>query len=134
MTKWLLIGLIFCGLLNKVSAQQPGPKPAAPVKIVSNLHRQYIPVQNGSQKLDSLSLVPGSFIVSGIPDSAYTIDYVHSTITWNRKPNLDTVFIQYRFFPYQLNGVVQRLDYTKVMDKFIIAPAVYNKDTKYDAG
>jgi hypothetical protein len=130
--KWLLIGLIFCGLLNKVSAQQPGSKPTVPSKISTNLHRRYIPVQNGAQKLDSLSLVPGSFIISGIPDSLYQIDYVHSTITWIRKPNLDSVYVQYRLFPYQLNGVVQRLDYTKVMDKFVIQPAVYNKDANYE--
>ncbi|MEJ0079822.1 MAG: hypothetical protein WDM78_02395 [Puia sp.] len=33
--------------------------------------------------------------------------------------------------PYQLNGVVQRLDYNKVMDKFIMQPSVYNKDKNY---
>ena len=131
MIKWLLIGLIFCGLLNKISAQQPASKLTPSSKISSNLHRKYIPVQIGTQKLDSLSLVPGSFIVSGIPDSLYQIDYVHSTITWIRKPNLDSVYIQYRLFPYQLNGVVQRLDYNKVMDKFIIQPSVYTRDDKY---
>jgi hypothetical protein len=129
--RWLLIGLIFCGLLNKASAQLPGSKPTAPGKISSNLHRRYIPVNNFPQKLDSLSLVPGSFIISGIPDSAYTIDYIHSTITWKRRPNLDSVLVQYRNFPYQLNGVVQRLDYTKVMDKFVVVPNVYNKDANY---
>ena len=131
MIKWLLIGLIFCGLLNEGIAQKPGPGPTVPAKISSNLHRRYIPVRNSSEKLDSLSLVPGSFIVSGIPDSAYKIDYVHSTITWVRKPNLDSVLVQYRLFPYQLNGVVQRLDYAKVMDKFSIQPSTY-KDSKYN--
>jgi hypothetical protein len=131
LTKWLLIGLIFCGLLNELSAQQPGSKPTLPQKISSNLHRRYIPVSNFPQKLDSLSMVPGSLIVSGFPDSLYKIDYVHSTLTWIRKPNLDSVQVQYRLFPYQLNGVVQRLDYSKVMDKFIIQPNVYNKDSKY---
>jgi hypothetical protein len=130
--KWLLIGLIFCGLLNKVSAQAPGSKPTVPLKISSNLHRKYVLVKNGPQKLDSLSLVPGSFFVSGIPDSLYKIDYVHSTLTWLRKPNLDSVLVQYRLFPYQLNGVVQRLDYAKVMDKFSIQPSVYSKDNKYE--
>jgi hypothetical protein len=130
--KWLLIGLIFCGLLNKLSAQAPVPKPTAPGKISSNLRRVYIPVSNGTLKLDSLSLVPHSFSVSGFPDSAYHIDYVHSTITWVRKPNLDSVQVQFRVFPFQLNGVVQRLDYNKVMDKFSIQPNVYSKDSKYD--
>ena len=132
MTKWLVIGLIFCGLLNKIQAQQPGAKPTVPHTISSNLHRRYIPVENFPQKLDSLSLVPGSFIVSGIPENNYQIDYVHSILTWIRKPNLDSVLIQYRNFPFQINGVVQRLDYSKVMDKFIIQPSVYNKDNKFN--
>ena len=132
MTKWLLIGLIFCGLLNRVNAQQPALKTPAPSKITSNLHRRYLPVTNFPLKLDSLSMVPGSLVVSGISDSLYHIDYVHSTLTWVRKPNLDSVFVQYRLFPYQYNGVVQRLDYSKVMDKFIIQPSVYNKDNKYN--
>jgi hypothetical protein len=132
LTKWLLIGLIFCGLLNKVKAQQPGFKSPATNKITSNLHRKYLPVTNFPLKLDSLSMVPGSMIISGIPDSLYHIDYVHSTLTWIRKPNLDSVYAQYRLFPYQYNGVVQRLDYSKVMDKFIIQPSVYNKDNNYN--
>jgi hypothetical protein len=81
LTKWLLIGLIFCGLLNKVDAQQPGSKPTLPNKISSNLYRRYIPVQSTPQKLDSLSLVPGSLVISGISDSLYEVDYVHSTLT-----------------------------------------------------
>jgi hypothetical protein len=132
LTKWLLIGLIFCGLLNRVSAQQPGSKPKVPSSISSNLHRRYLRITGPSQKLDSLSTVPGSVIVSGIPDSSYKIDYVHSTITWIRKPNLDSVLVQYRLFPYQYNNTVQRLDYSKVMDRFIIQPSAYNKDDKYN--
>ena len=131
MTKWLLIGLIFCGLVNEAKAQQPGLKPLAPSKITTNLHRRYLPVTNTPQKLDSLSMVPGSLIVSGIPDSLYKVDYIHSTLTWVRRPNLDSVYVQYRLFPYQYNGVVQRMDYSNVMDKFIIQPSVYTKD-KYN--
>ncbi len=77
-------------------------------------------------------MVPGSLVISGIPDSLYHVDYIHSTLTWVRKPNLDSVYAQYRLFPYQYNGVVQRLDYSKVMDKFIIQPSVYSKDNKYN--
>ena len=127
MTKGLLIGLIFCGLLNKALAQRPGAKPTPEhSKLSSNLHRKFIPVSPTTQKLDSLSLVPGTFSITGIGDSLYTIDYVHSILSWIRKPNLDSVYVQYRIFPYQLNGVVQRLHYEKVMDKFIIQPSVYN--------
>ncbi len=132
MTKGLLIGLIFCGLLNEALAQHPGARPVTTQpKISSNLHKRFIPVKPNMVKLDSLSIVPGTFSIPGIEDSAYSIDYIHSTLSWIRKPNLDSVFVQYRSFPYQLNGVVQRLDYEKVMDKFIIQPSTYNNDGKY---
>ena len=100
-------------------------------KISSNLHKRFILVKPNTVKLDSLSIVPGTFSIPGIGDSLYSIDYIHSTLSWIRRPNLDSVFVQYRSFPYQLNGVVQRLDYEKVMDKFIIQPSTYNNDGKY---
>ena len=119
--------MIFCGLLNEALAQRPATRPApAPNKVFSNLHKKFIPIASGTIKLDSLSLVPGTFSITAISDSAYPLDYVHSTLTWIRKPNLDSVFVQYRVFPYQLNGIVQRLHYDKIMDRFIVQPSVYN--------
>jgi len=132
LARWLLIGLILCGLLTKINAQQPGVGPPVPSKISSNLHRKYVPVSSAPVKLDSLSLVPGSVSITGIPDSLYQIDDVHSTLTWKKRPNLDSVFIRYRVFPYQFNGVVQRLQYEKVMDKFVIQPSAYTKDSRYN--
>ncbi|HVY76714.1 MAG TPA: hypothetical protein VG890_17920, partial [Puia sp.] len=104
---------------------------ASPARPVTNLHHKFVRVADGPQKLDSLSLVPGTFHIADISDSAYSVDYVHSTLTWKRKPNLDSVYVQYRVFPYQLNSVVQRLNYEKVMDRFVIQPTDYAKDNKY---
>jgi hypothetical protein len=118
-------------LLNEALAQRPGAPPvSAAGRPYSNLHRKFIPFSASPQKLDSLSLVPGTFSVAGIADSLYRVDYVQATLTWIRPPHLDSVYVQYRSFPYQLNSVVQRLQYEKVMDRFILRPEVYGKEGK----
>jgi hypothetical protein len=124
----LLIFLITGGFVLAANAQRPGGKVplTATYKPASNLHKKLIPVSSQPFKIDSLSLVPNTVRLVGIPDSAYRIDYVKSQITWNRRPNLDSVYIIYRVFPYQLNDVVKRLDYEKVMDKFTMQPSLYN--------
>ena len=128
MLRRLLIFLIISGFVLSASAQNPAGKPPSPLNspIASNLHRKFIPVTRFPQKIDSLSLVPRTIRITGIPETSYVIDYAQSTITWIKPPNLDSVVIQYRCFPFQLNSVVKRLDYEKIMDKFTLQPSVYN--------
>ncbi|HTQ28593.1 MAG TPA: hypothetical protein VMI35_10710, partial [Puia sp.] len=77
---------------------------------------------------DSLSVIPKTFSILGIPDSAYTIDFVNARITWKQKPNLDSVYVAYRVFPYKLNASVKRLNYDSIANNFLIQPTVYNNN------
>ena len=77
--------------------------------------------------IDSSSIIPNSFHILAIPDSNYTIDYINASMTWKRLPNLDSVFVSYRSFPYKLNGVVKRLNYDSIENNFLIQPATYSK-------
>ncbi|MBS1597774.1 MAG: hypothetical protein JST75_06090 [Bacteroidetes bacterium] len=95
-------------------------------KPVSNFHRKLIAVKAAAYSFDSLSIVPKTFSILGISDSAYTLDYINATIIWKRKPNLDSVLVSYRVFPYKLNAVVKRLDYERIENNFIIKPEIYN--------
>ncbi len=127
MTKGLLIALIVFGLFNKAQAQRPSGRPAAdPGALRSNLHKKFIRVSSLPVVIDSLSLVPNSFQVSGISADAYQIDYSRSTINWVRRPNLDSVLVTYRRFPFPIGKVTQRMDFGPVMDKFVVAPSLYN--------
>jgi len=127
-TRLLIFTLIFCGFVLAVKAQQPLPKNTTPAlkKPVSNLHHKIIPVKPGTLAFDSLSVIPKTFFVAGIPDSAYTIDYVNATIVWKQKPNIDSVVVSYRSFPYKLNSVTKRLDYERIENNFIIQPSTFS--------
>jgi len=109
-------------------AQRPRPRSTAPVlsKPVSNFHQKLIAVRPGKYSFDSVSVIPKTFSVLGIADSLYTLDYVNASIIWKRKPNLDSVLVSYRAFPYRLNTVVKRLDYESIENNFIIQPTLYN--------
>lgn len=96
----------------------------------SNLHRRFVPIKSDTLRLDSMSIIPKTFSITGIDTGSYTIDYVNATLTWKQRPNLDSVFITYRAFPYKLNSVVKRLDldYGKIENNFMIQSNVYSGD------
>ncbi|HEX4852083.1 MAG TPA: hypothetical protein VFV08_14810, partial [Puia sp.] len=125
--KLLILNLVLCGLVFVAKGQHPEPvRPAQGYKKpVSNLHQKSVPVSGNSISFDSLSIIPKSFSVVGISDSLYHIDYVNATLTWKRKPNIDSVFVVYRTFPYKLNSVTKRMDYEKIENNFMIKPEVY---------
>ncbi len=132
--KLLIFFLTICGFFLAAKAQRTQLSAAVsnPKSPLSNLHHKYIPVREGRLHLDSFSIIPQSFFVTAISDTAYSIDYVNATISWKRKPNLDSVFVTYRSFPYKLNAVVKRLNYDSVENKFLVNPSVFN--TPYDHG
>lgn len=127
--------LLFCGILTTM-AQQKGPPPPVnapsfsqmdflkgPQIPKSNLRMKFVAVSPGTTALDSLSIIPRTFAIFGIPDSAYAIDYVNATLTWKSRPKADSVYIVYRAFPYKLNGIVNRFNYDSVENYFMVRPS-----------
>lgn len=117
-----------CCLIIAAKAQRPviNPLTGTVKNPVSNLHGKFIPVSQNTMPFDSLSIIPKTFSVMAVPDSMYTLDYINARIIWKQKPNLDSVFITYRVFPYRLNGVVKRLNYDSIANNFLIQQTVYN--------
>lgn len=107
---WLLVFVI---LATQVKAQKP---------ISSNLRNKWIPVRDGKIIVDSLSIIPNSFRINGVPDSTYVLDPVNGSITWKRLPQADSMNASYRVFPSRLNAPVQRMKFDTVMQKFVISP------------
>ncbi len=127
--KLLVFVFVFCGMLSAIKGQRPQLRipvsiPRAPS---SNLHKKFIPVNKPSFRIDSLSIIPQTFSILGVADSAYILDYVNGTISWKQKPNVDSVFVAYRTFPYKLNSVVKRLNYDSIRDNFMVRPYVADK-------
>jgi hypothetical protein len=123
----LIFSLIFCGLALLASAQRPEDKTAQlqPKASSSNLHLRIVRVRPGIVKIDSVSIIPKTFSIIGIPDSFYVLDYVNATLTWKQKPNQDSVLVSYRSFPFMLNAEVKRLNYDSIRNNFLIQPALY---------
>lgn len=87
---------------------------------VSNFRNKKISYKSISQRIDSLSIVPGSFKIVGVADSLYRLDEITSTLYWLHKPPLIEFLIQYRVFPISFSKSTNRISFDTVMYKFLI--------------
>ncbi len=98
---------------------------------VSNLRTKKISLTGNKQLLDTLSIVPNTVIVRGVPDSAFQVDYVNASIRFLRKDVPDSAEILYRVYPYKFNRVYYHLNYDSIRNNFISEkPYVYRPDSK----
>lgn len=115
----LILWVLFMAGCFYASAQQP--RPANPA---SNLRQKYITVQQDTTRLDTLSIIPRTFSVAGLPDSLYTIDEVNALLVWKRRPPIEKVLVRYRVFPRRINAALNRMAYDSVMNNFIGQPFI----------
>jgi hypothetical protein len=94
--------------------------------ILSNLRSKTIATQPRLLSIDTLSIVPGSFLIPGIPPASYQLDEINAKLSWLQPPVMDSVTISYRVFPYKLNPVAQRLNYQEVMNNFVTKPLSFD--------
>ncbi len=113
MWRFLVIWVgIFCvGLGNTALAQ-----------VRSNLKQIRMPIDTVPQKIDSLSIVPGSFFIDGIPDSVYTVDYFNAVIQFKQSRTGDSATLRYRTFPSLLTQPAYRYRFDSIVDFFKAAP------------
>jgi hypothetical protein len=121
----LLIVLFFCCTALLLHAQPRVPQNQ------SNLRKKLI-ATTGVILLDTMSVVPNTINVAGVPDSFFVVDPVNATLTWKTKPLFDTVLVSYRIFNYRLNSTANRLKYDSVMNFFIAQPAIFNTQGRAD--
>jgi hypothetical protein len=113
--------LFFAFIVQSSAAQQQ--------QVLSNIKKKMIPVTNGWYNIDSLSIVPGSVSIPGIPNTAYKVDEANATLLWLNKPETETVWITYRVFPFKLNAVVKKYNYDSVKYNFISnSPTIFKLD------
>lgn len=112
--KYLFFVLLF--FVQQIHAQKPAS--------LSNLRKKIIPVNADVVKLDSLSIVPNSIVITNVLPSAYKIDEINATLTWINKPEEKTVLISYRVFPFRLNATVKRYNYDSIRYNFLNNNAV----------
>jgi hypothetical protein len=85
---------------------------------LSNLRTKKIATNISPLVLDSNSIIPNTFTITGIPENAYSLDYVNAIISWKSNNLPDSVFISYRVFPYKLNAVTRHFNYDSIRYNF----------------
>jgi len=119
----LLIGknliLCICFSVGWLLATAQNPRSAMPR---SNLRKKVVSAKHQTIQLDTLSLVPGTVSIAGIPDSLYDIDFVNARLTWKQFPPLDSILVHYRVFRTRLNAVVNHMQYDSIMNNFMGQP------------
>lgn len=117
MAKILLICLLIVAAVQVGFAQEPvqgeGRYPA------SNLRLKKIGVRSGSINLDSLSLVPGSVSITGLPDSSFTIDWLNGSISFVTLPPFDSVLVKYRVLTSRINALKQSLNFDSLLNTYV---------------
>lgn len=89
---------------------------------LSNLRHKKIPVQEGVYQIDSLSIVPGTFIIKTVPPAQYLLNAVESSLKWLEEPASDSVEVSYRVFPYLFNSKTYRYQYDSIANFFKAMP------------
>jgi len=117
--------ILFTGILAWLSLHslaQLGPATQAK----SNLRIRWLTIQSDSLTIDSLSLVPDSWIIEGVASNQYRIDPARSLLHWITRPSTDSVRIQYRVFPFSMAQVQYRNRYDSIQNKFYVMPFAGN--------
>lgn len=97
-----------------------------------NLRQRIIAVNSDSLRLDSLSIIPKTFLIEGISPSDYRLDFIHGMLYWNKKPSADSVRISYRVFAFKLNPVAQHMRYDSIMNNMALTPYEFNNELSDD--
>ncbi len=88
---------------------------------LSNLRYKKIAVHQNATVLDSFSIVPGTVIITNIAKNDYAINDVAAILTWINLPTIDSVWIEYRVFPYRFTKLFYRYRYDSVVNNFVAA-------------
>ena len=104
--------ILFLLITESAAAQDPAS--------LSNLRSKIISTTPAFLQIDTLSIVPNTLTIPGIPPGTYELDAVNAILRWKQKPATEKVTITYRVFPYKLNAVTKRLNYDSVRYNFLI--------------
>ena len=107
-------GLLLASVLSNVCLGQGPP--------ASNLRRKTIGATTDTVRVDTLSIVPGSFVLPGIPDSAWSLDAVEALLVWRHRPGVDSVRCEYRVLPFRLSRPTRQMLFDSVMPRFALSP------------
>lgn len=88
---------------------------------LNNLRQKTISTDNLYIQLDSLSIVPNTFIIKNVAPTDYSINLSNAVLFWIKKPPFKTVELTYRVFPFSIPSASQRMSYDSILYRFNIA-------------
>lgn len=93
---------------------------------LSSLRSKKIAIVADTLRIDTLSIMPGSFFVKGYDSSQYYIDVVKSQLVWKVKPDVDSIQISYRVFPILFGQKYFHKDVRLVDKNLSVTPFYYD--------
>ena len=87
---------------------------------LSNLRLKKIATK-GIVVIDDKSIVPESFSIFSIDSSFYTIEFSKAILVWKKPILQDSVLVQYRVFPFNLNIKASGFNYDSIKNNFVAA-------------
>ncbi len=94
---------------------------------LSNVVIKKIPTK-GIIVLDPKKIVPNTLIVENIDASSYVFNQQNSTLQWIKAIAVDSVWVSYRVFNFNLNANANRLKYDSVKNNFLAQPFIFNRN------
>ena len=96
---------------------------------LSNLRLKKIATK-GIVVIDDKSIVPESFSIFSIDSSFYTIEFSKAILTWKKPILQDSVLVQYRVFPFNLNIKASGFNYDSIKNNFVAAkPFIFKNNS-----
>ena len=114
-TGFIVLLSLWCNAQFPVVGTSPG-----------NLRQKTFTITADSIKVDTISIIPSTFLVENVSSSDYRLDFVKAILYWKKKPAVETIVITYRVFSFQLNPVAQRMTFDSVMNNFYVKPFEFN--------
>lgn len=100
-------------------------------QVFSNLRTKTITTAPGIQILDTNSIVPNTFTITGGYEGWYKIDFINATLTWLKKPPVDSVSVRYRTFATKWNAAYNIFRYDSISSHFLKEPFQISSDKLY---
>ncbi|MBB1284777.1 hypothetical protein HRH25_10380 [Flavisolibacter sp. BT320] len=103
-------------------------QPPASPQPLSNLRIKTVAVTIDSIRLDTLSIIPNTFLVNELDSSSYRLDFVNAVLYWKEKPFRDSISVVYRVFPVKLNATAQRRSFDSIARNLYLKPFEFGKE------
>lgn len=120
--RFILVFALLVGALTGMAQQPANPRP------LSNLRMKTVAVSADSIQLDTLSIIPNTFLVNELDSSAYRLDFVNSVLYWKERPMRDSISLVYRVFPVKLNAAVQRRSFDSIARNLYLKPFEFGRE------